>query len=79
MNETDRKGWRPLSYAANQGCLDKFTFLLVNFPKYATKFGREKGIVSIIQAFIKHCPEALQLVDRKGRSVVHIAVRYRKH
>ncbi|KAK9664195.1 hypothetical protein RND81_14G025100 [Saponaria officinalis] len=86
VEATDKKGWRPLSYAANKGCLDEVTYLLTNFPDSAEKYDKDGtfpihkavggGHISIIKAFYEHCPQTLHHVDSKGRNVLHIAVRY---
>ncbi|KAK9732797.1 hypothetical protein RND81_04G023100 [Saponaria officinalis] len=86
VKETDKKGWTPLSYAENKGCLDEVTYLLINFPKSAQKHDKDRsfpihkavggGHISIIKAFYNHCPQTLHHIDQKGRNVLHIAVRY---
>ncbi|KAK9735720.1 hypothetical protein RND81_04G222700 [Saponaria officinalis] len=86
IKSTDEKGWRPLSYAANKGCLDEATYLLTQFPKSAEEcdidgsFPIHKAVggghVSIIKAFYEHCPQTLHHIDNKGRNVLHIAAIY---
>ncbi|KAK9675592.1 hypothetical protein RND81_11G017800 [Saponaria officinalis] len=86
VKATDKKGWRPPSYATNKGYLDEVTYLLTSFPESAEKYDIDGsfpihkavggGHISIIRAFYKHCPHTLHHIDHKGRNILHIVVRY---
>jgi len=88
INVLDYKGWRVLSYAAYKGYLDGVHFLLTNFPNSVKEYDHDGslpihkavggGHVSIVKAFLLHCPETLYDIDKKSQSILHFAVKHTK-
>ncbi|KAJ8442247.1 hypothetical protein Cgig2_005187 [Carnegiea gigantea] len=71
INVLDYKGWRILSYATYKERYDSGGSL----PIHKAVGG---GQISIIKEFLLHCPQRLYDVDRKGRTILHFAVKCTK-
>lgn len=88
INVLDYKRWRILSYAAYKGYRNGVWYFLINFPNFAEKYNNDGslsihkavggGHSSIIKEFLLHCPQRLYDVDRKGRTILHFAVKCTK-
>ncbi|XP_056682626.1 protein ACCELERATED CELL DEATH 6-like isoform X2 [Spinacia oleracea] len=86
IDSLNEEGWKPLSYAAYEGYLEEVHFFLNNFPDSARKCDRDgsfpiqkavgAGHVHIVEEFISSCPLTIHDVDKRGRSILHIAVKY---
>ncbi|KMT12857.1 hypothetical protein BVRB_4g089490 [Beta vulgaris subsp. vulgaris] len=86
INLPDKKGWKLLSFAAFEGCLEEICYILKSFPDSITKKDEDGsfpihkavtgGHVSIVKKFILHCPQSLHHVDKRGRNVLQLATLY---
>lgn len=89
IDSINKKGWRPLSYAAFKGYSDEVSYFLNNFPDSALKpdidgsFPIHKAVcaghLEIIKQFLSLCPLAMYVIDTEtGGSILHFAFRYRQ-
>lgn len=86
IDSYNEKGWKPLSYAVYKGYLDQVHYMLIKFPDSATQCDKDgsfpihkaagTGNVSILKHFLENCPSTMHHVDNRGRTILHIAVRY---
>lgn len=86
INVPDKKGWKLLSFAAFEDCLEEICYILNKFPDSITKIDEDGsfpihkavtgGHVSVVKKFIFHCPQSLHHVDKRGRNVLQLATLY---
>ncbi|XP_068312583.1 ankyrin repeat-containing protein ITN1-like [Pyrus communis] len=86
-SEADHKGWTPLHYAAYFGHLSVLKQLLYydqsqsavyigdkDEKKTALHIAASHGHVHVMNELLSYCPDCCELVDHKGRNVVHFAM-----
>ncbi|KAJ9159164.1 hypothetical protein P3X46_024689 [Hevea brasiliensis] len=83
----DQQGWTPLHHASHFGHLS-IVNLLLDADKSAAYIGDEDGKktplhiaaskgdrhVEVMKSIVSHCPDCCELVDDRGRNVLHFAV-----
>ncbi|XP_052206906.1 protein ACCELERATED CELL DEATH 6-like [Diospyros lotus] len=87
--EADLQAWTPLHYAAQFGHLSRVRELLntdksVGYltdkddKKTALHLAASRGHVDVMQELISHCPDCWEIVDGRGRNILHLAVKNHK-
>ncbi|KAF2320685.1 hypothetical protein GH714_029994 [Hevea brasiliensis] len=85
--EQDKEGWTPLHYASYFNLLQILEVLLLNDGKSAAYIGDKSGKtplhvaifhgkshLKVVEKIMSDCPDCCDLVDNRGRNVLHFAV-----
>ncbi|KAK9284236.1 hypothetical protein L1049_023405 [Liquidambar formosana] len=89
INSIDEEGRSPLSFAAYIDYLDGVRYLLDKSTDGAYQRDRINGFcpihtaasmghIEIVQEFLKRLPDSRELLDQKGRNILHVAARFGK-
>ncbi|GAB4837329.1 hypothetical protein Ancab_039578 [Ancistrocladus abbreviatus] len=83
VNSFDEEGQTPLSYAAYIGYLDGVIFILDEYPtrafhcdkdgSYPIHKASSRDHVEIVQQFLLHFPETIDLLNRHDQNILHVA------
>ncbi|XP_057489492.1 uncharacterized protein LOC130775398 [Actinidia eriantha] len=87
--ETDMHGWTPLHYAARFGYASRARELLnvdksvayladKHDKKTALHLAASHGNVRVMEELISYCPDCWEMVDGRGKNILHIAAKNEK-
>ncbi|KAI8010158.1 Protein ACCELERATED CELL DEATH 6 [Camellia lanceoleosa] len=85
IDAPDRRGRKPLSYAASIGYVDGVCYILDTFVDYTYKRDGDgsypiheassQGHIEVVKEFLRRFPDSRELLNKKGQNILHIAAK----
>ncbi|KAI8010157.1 Protein ACCELERATED CELL DEATH 6 [Camellia lanceoleosa] len=81
----DRRGRKPLSYAASIGYVDGVCYILDTFVDYTYKRDGDgsypiheassQGHIEVVKEFLRRFPDSRELLNKEGQNILHVAAK----
>ncbi|CAL5336743.1 unnamed protein product [Camellia sinensis] len=88
MDAPDRRGRKPLSYAASIGYVDGVCYILDTFAdctykrdhdgSYPIHEASSQGHIEVVKEFLQRFPDSRELLNKQGQNILHVAAKYGK-
>ena len=85
MDAPDRKGRKPLSYAASIGYADGVCYILDTFVdctykrdgdgSYPIHEASSQGHIAVVKEFLRRFPDSRELLNEQGQNILHVAAK----
>ncbi|XP_028057640.1 protein ACCELERATED CELL DEATH 6-like [Camellia sinensis] len=85
IDAPDRRGRKPLSYAASIGYVDGVCYILDTFVDYTYKRDGDgsypiheassQGHIEVVKEFLRRFPDSRELLNKEGQNILHVAAK----